>query len=87
MAQRILFIINPISGTTRKGNVVKAIERRIDTQRFAVELRYTEYAGHAVEIARSMRWRALWCTPIRHLPLYPLEAATDWHDICSSLWT
>ena len=53
MAQRILFIINPISGTTRKGNVVKAIERRIDTQRFAVEIRYTEYAGHAVEIARQ----------------------------------
>ena len=41
MAQRILFIINPISGTTRKGKVVKAIERRIDTQRFAVEIRYT----------------------------------------------
>ena len=53
MAQRILFIINPISGTTRKGKVVKAIERRIDTQRFAVEIRYTEYAGHAVEIARQ----------------------------------
>lgn len=53
MAQRILFIINPISGTTRKGKVVKAIERRIDAQRFTVEIRYTEYAGHAVEIARQ----------------------------------
>ena len=53
MMQRILFIINPISGTSRKGKVVNAIKRRIDPQRFAVEIRYTEYAGHAVEIARE----------------------------------
>ncbi len=53
MMQRILFIINPISGTSRKGKVVNAIKRRIDHQRFAVEIRYTEYAGHAVEIARE----------------------------------
>jgi len=53
MMQRILFIINPISGTSRKGKVVNAIKRRIDHQRFTVEIRYTEYAGHAVEIARE----------------------------------
>ena len=53
MMQRILFIINPISGTSRKGKVVNAIKRRIDPQRFAVEIRYTEYAGHAIEIARE----------------------------------
>lgn len=51
--QRLLFIINPISGTSRKGKIIKAIERRIDAQRFSVEFRYTEYAGHAVEIARQ----------------------------------
>lgn len=51
--QRILFIINPISGTSRKGKVLNAIERRIDKARFSVEIRYTEFAGHAVEIARE----------------------------------
>lgn len=51
--QRLLFIINPISGTSRKGKILKAIERRISRERFSVEIRYTEYAGHAVEIARE----------------------------------
>lgn len=48
---RILFIINPISGTQDKQAVEQAIVRHIDTMRYRYELVYTEYAGHAAELA------------------------------------
>lgn len=47
----IVFIINPISGTGKKGAIPALIDRYIDKELYNVELRYTEYAGHAAEIA------------------------------------
>ncbi|MCQ2243276.1 MAG: diacylglycerol kinase family lipid kinase [Bacteroidaceae bacterium] len=49
----ILFILNPISGTVRKENIAKLIEHHIRKDLFSFEIRYTEYAGHAEEIARE----------------------------------
>ena len=49
--KKITFIINPISGTHSKDELPKIIESTIDKSRFNCELRMTEYAGHAAEIA------------------------------------
>lgn len=49
----ILFILNPISGTVSKANVSALIEKHIDKERFAWDVCYTEYAGHAETIARE----------------------------------
>lgn len=49
--QRILFIINPISGSGRKTAVIKAVDRYLDRERFDSTTRYTEHAGHAAELA------------------------------------
>lgn len=51
MKRRILFIINPISGTKHKRSVPGDIERYLDHTLFDFEIKYTEYAGHATEIA------------------------------------
>jgi len=53
--KHILFIINPISGTRKflKKRLPRLIERHIDRSKFTVEIRYTEYAGHASELARK----------------------------------
>ena len=53
--KRIIFIINPISGTGGKEVVSSLIERHIDKEKYDYELRYTEYAGHANEMARQFK--------------------------------
>lgn len=53
--KRIIFIINPISGTGGKEVVSSLIERHIDREKYDYELRYTEYAGHANEMARQFK--------------------------------
>ena len=53
--KRIIFIINPISGTGGKEVVSSLIERHIDRDKYDYELRYTEYAGHANEMARQFK--------------------------------
>jgi len=49
--RQITFIINPISGNHSKDEIPKIIEARLDKTLFDYELRMTEYAGHAAEIA------------------------------------
>jgi len=51
--RQITFIINPISGNQKKGEIPKLIEEGIDHDRFEFTLRFTEYAGHAAGIARE----------------------------------
>lgn len=51
--QKIIFIINPISGTGKKEVVEAAIREYLDSERFDCQIRYTEYAGHAEIIARE----------------------------------
>jgi len=47
----VTFIINPISGTKTKEQVPHLIDELLDNTRFRYEVRMTEYAGHATEIA------------------------------------
>jgi YegS/Rv2252/BmrU family lipid kinase len=49
--RRVVFIINPISGTQDKDAVIRQIEEIIDKNSVAWETRYTESAGHAARIA------------------------------------
>ena len=49
--QKIRFIINPFSGLSRKKNVPALIEKHLNTQRFIYDIAYTDYAGHATELA------------------------------------
>ena len=51
--KEITFIINPISGTHSKDEIPKTIEAVLDHEQFTAELRFTEYAGHASEIAKA----------------------------------
>lgn len=49
--KKIIFIINPISGTQNKEQILKWIGEKLDKEKYIPEIRYTERAGHAVEIA------------------------------------
>lgn len=49
----IVFIINPKAGTRNKKTVERAIEKCLDKTAFSSVIRYTEYAGHAEEIAKE----------------------------------
>lgn len=49
--KRITFIVNPISGTHNKEALPSLIASTIDPQRYQVNIRMTEHAGHAAVIA------------------------------------
>ena len=51
--KKIVFILNPISGTHSKKEIPEMIERTLDHEQFDAEIRLTEYAGHASEIAKE----------------------------------
>ena len=47
----IIFIINPISGGKDKTKIPEVIDRYLDKAKFNANFRFTEYPGHAAEIA------------------------------------
>lgn len=49
--KKIHFILNPISGTQKKDQILSDIAHHLDQDRFDYELKYTQYAGHAVTLA------------------------------------
>lgn len=51
--KRIAFIINPISGTKNKDRLPSQISRILDPTVWQVEVLFTEYAGHAHELAKQ----------------------------------
>jgi YegS/Rv2252/BmrU family lipid kinase len=51
MSRKILFIVNPISGTIQKIRVVEKIHRFFNHSHVSYQIRHTEYAGHATKIA------------------------------------
>lgn len=51
--KRILFVINPISGVARKEGIPEKIARYLDYTQYDFTIRYTQYAGHATEIAQK----------------------------------
>lgn len=51
MPAQVLFIVNRKSGTDDKKAFPEAVDRCLDAARFSVRIVYTEYRGHAVELA------------------------------------
>ncbi len=49
----IVFILNPVSGSHGKEDVPGIIDETLDKDIFDSQIRLTEYAGHAAEIARE----------------------------------
>ena len=49
--KKIAFIVNPKSGNHGKTHIVNCINERIDKNKYKVEVVYTQYEGHAAEIA------------------------------------
>lgn len=55
MKKKIVFIMNPISGTASKAGIPDLIESDIDKDQFDYQLKLTEHAGHASEIAKECK--------------------------------
>ena len=51
--KHITFVINPISGTHSKEGLPDLIDKLLDKELFDYTVRFTEYRGHAGEIARQ----------------------------------
>ena len=49
--KKIVFVVNPISGTQGKKAILKSIEERLDKTIYDYRIVETQYAGHATEIA------------------------------------
>lgn len=49
--KKISFIVNPKSGTQSKEHILHLLDEKLDRTKFLSEIVYTEYAGHAIEIA------------------------------------
>lgn len=51
--KRILFIVNPISGIGKQKVIPELVKSELDHRLFDAEIRYTERAGHAKDIAKT----------------------------------
>ena len=51
--KKIIFILNPISGTVSKAGIPGLIEERLDKEKFDCRIAETKYAGHATELAQQ----------------------------------
>lgn len=51
--KRIVFVVNPISGTQSKKAILKWIDERLDRSIYDYSIVKTEYAGHATQIAAN----------------------------------
>lgn len=49
--KKVIFVINPNSGTQNKKGIFDLIEKKIDREKYEHSVRFTEFAGHASEIA------------------------------------
>ena len=55
MKKKMVFIMNPISGTASKAAIPDLIEKTLNKDLFDYELRMTQYAGHATVIATEAK--------------------------------
>lgn len=53
MKKRIRFIINPFSGTSGKQTIPDMIKKFLDHSKFEYEIEFTQYAGHAITLAKE----------------------------------
>ena len=53
MKKKILYLINPISGTRGKDAVAKLVISLTNRDRYDMEVLHTQHAGHATELTRK----------------------------------
>ena len=51
--KRIIFVVNPVSGTSGKNMALQLIEKHLDKSVWDYDIVKTGYIGHATEIARD----------------------------------
>ncbi|MFT6335597.1 MAG: diacylglycerol kinase (ATP) [Saprospiraceae bacterium] len=51
--KKIVFIINPFSGTSPKVSAPELIAKRIDSSKYNHSIAFTEYAGHAISLSKE----------------------------------
>lgn len=51
--KKVVFILNPISGTVSKDGIPDLIEERLDKDKFDYRIAETQHAGHATDLARE----------------------------------
>jgi len=61
MKKRIAFIINPISGIFHKDKIPALIRKNLDASIFEPKIVFTQYAGHASEIAKDFADKGFDC--------------------------
>lgn len=49
--KKIIFIVNPISGTQSKDTIVELIKKHLDKEKYDFGIIPTQFAGHAIELA------------------------------------
>ncbi len=52
MKKKILYIINPVSGTKNNINIENIIDNETDNNQFELSIKHTEYPGHGRELAK-----------------------------------
>jgi len=57
--KRIIFVVNPISGTSGKNFVLKLIGEYLDRQIYDYDIVRTDYVGHATELAQAAAERGV----------------------------
>ena len=85
--KRVVFIMNPISGTQNKAGIPELIESTLDHEKFSYELLMTEHAGHASELAHEAMERGVDIvvaiggdgTRRQHSASFLVDQATDLH--------
>lgn len=53
MKEKILFIVNPISGHHNKSKFPSIVEELIDKDKYDYTITFTEYGGHAMELTKQ----------------------------------
>ena len=51
--KKLVFIVNPFSGTKSKSNFSNILDQNIDKNKFSYTIKFTEYTGHANEIVND----------------------------------
>lgn len=51
--QKIIFIINPVSGVYKKDHIPEKVRKYVDQTKYDYTIRFTEYAGHAKLLAEQ----------------------------------
>ena len=49
--KKLIFVVNPISGTQNKELILSLLDEKIDKEKYSWDIVYTERAGHAIDIA------------------------------------